>query len=815
MLGRPRERQYQLAAQKRNEASIKYNYYRETAKYFERQSEVARHFSSWSTPNMNSKFQKNSEKEMEAEKLRVRQEKLAKMLAHEEELYKKQLEHAHSKKKNQVDPSLELLKKRIEEKRAELSLYLPKSGRKGEREKREINVEPSGVSCPRDSDDTKPKKTADFEDSHYYQPEPPSHPRVTSREEHEIPPRDSFPGTTSRYSERRHYNSGYNNDEEPAEGIHKSKDITLAQDPDEADSKKVSNSEENRYYQTQDKSPSFQESKPSREWEVPCRTSVPGATSRYSERKHYKSDYNNDEEPAEGIHKSKDITPAQDPDEVNAKKISNSDENRYYQTDGKSCFQESKPSKEWEVPCRTSVPGATSRYSEKKHYKSSYNNDEEPTEGIHKMSVIASAQDPDEPISCRTTEFEYNPRRETDMHFNESENAETYERPCNTNVLGTALKYSEKRHFHPSDASKGEELEKGSGAINDRVLNREEETVFRRPATTKDYIVTKDAEDRDVPSRVNVHGSSSGYSERKHFYAPQNIQGDESGIRGHPGATAQCLHKSLEGTNVGDGDAYGSEGKTSRVSPSADLRPGERSHEIPVNSSTFEDHEREPSEQSKPSTPELLSREEIEDREDLITDSERNFPWMRNDVNEGNTSHHRSSFLTHNELKFQIQNLLKRELQACSKQNYDEALRLRSMRCHLELIREKNLYGNTDLHMDDEARNSGLENIERRKRQLESRDRNCNNSTIYSDEAKLLWKQWVHEDDEYELADARNQREVLLKQLEEEWHQMESVDKKHASQEMNNFSRSTLQDEHKLTARITNILNLRDANASE
>lgn len=46
---------------------------------------------------------------------------------------------------------------------------------------------------------------------------------------------------------------------------------------------------------------------------------------------------------------------------------------------------------------------------------------------------------------------------------------------------------------------------------------------------------------------------------------------------------------------------------------------------------------------------------------------------------------------------------------------------------------------------------------------------NINLFYFYSEEAKLLWKNWVQEDEGAQSKDERFQKEVFLKNLEDEW----------------------------------------------
>lgn len=80
------------------------------------------------------------------------------------------------------------------------------------------------------------------------------------------------------------------------------------------------------------------------------------------------------------------------------------------------------------------------------------------------------------------------------------------------------------------------------------------------------------------------------------------------------------------------------------------------------------------------------------------------------------------SFLTHNELVHQIQDLSSREVQACKKQNWSEALRLRDMRNRLELQREIEIFHHNDLNMNHDKRRSELSKVSERMKLMEKRE---------------------------------------------------------------------------------------------
>ena len=120
------EKQYQLAAQKRHEADLRCNYYKQTVKFFERESEIAKHFNSWNVNQKSPYLQKT----LKAEKLRERQSQLRLILKNEDQQYEKELKELKSKKNPPQDYSIEALKQKLKEKKAEQSLYLPRDCRR-------------------------------------------------------------------------------------------------------------------------------------------------------------------------------------------------------------------------------------------------------------------------------------------------------------------------------------------------------------------------------------------------------------------------------------------------------------------------------------------------------------------------------------------------------------------------------------------------------------------------------------------------------------------------------------------------------------
>ncbi|XP_076394213.1 uncharacterized protein LOC105662188 isoform X2 [Megachile rotundata] len=201
------------------------------------------------------------------------------------------------------------------------------------------------------------------------------------------------------------------------------------------------------------------------------------------------------------------------------------------------------------------------------------------------------------------------------------------------------------------------------------------------------------------------------------------------------------------------------------------------------------------------------SKEDTNAEVDVKTSEKRQFeveksmPWLRMDPNDKNLSKQMFLYLTHNELKNKIEDLSIRESHACKKQCWDEALRLRDMRNRLELLREKKLYSIDNLELDEETKKLGLINIDKRENELAEREDACTDSTMYSEDAKALWKKWVHEDERSVIESARAQREKLMSSLEKEWQNLAIRDKERISQSYQTvMSEPALQEAHNLMA---------------
>lgn len=81
--------------------------------------------------------------------------------------------------------------------------------------------------------------------------------------------------------------------------------------------------------------------------------------------------------------------------------------------------------------------------------------------------------------------------------------------------------------------------------------------------------------------------------------------------------------------------------------------------------------------------------------------------------------------LKNNDLKRKILDLCQREHMACRRQSWDEALRLREMRGRLVLLKNKNLYENDDLNIEDHIKKCGLNNIAAQEKLLKKRHELC------------------------------------------------------------------------------------------
>lgn len=122
---------------------------------------------------------------------------------------------------------------------------------------------------------------------------------------------------------------------------------------------------------------------------------------------------------------------------------------------------------------------------------------------------------------------------------------------------------------------------------------------------------------------------------------------------------------------------------------------------------------------------------DIKTKDNRQFEIEKSLPWLRRNPGDKNLSKQMFLYLTHNELKSKIEDFARRELHACDKHYWDEALRLRDMRNRLELIREKQLYNMDNLDLDEEVRKMGLLNIGKRAVELAERESICSDLTMY------------------------------------------------------------------------------------
>ncbi|XP_058789671.1 uncharacterized protein LOC131663329 [Phymastichus coffea] len=123
------EREYQITAQKRHDKNLKLDYYKQNARYFEREAALAKQFNSWTKAEPDN-YSKNLKRSKHKEQLHARREKLKMLLAEEEHLYKYKLSLQNCQKQQSSGIlSLEQLKRNLLERRAEESLYYPNSYR--------------------------------------------------------------------------------------------------------------------------------------------------------------------------------------------------------------------------------------------------------------------------------------------------------------------------------------------------------------------------------------------------------------------------------------------------------------------------------------------------------------------------------------------------------------------------------------------------------------------------------------------------------------------------------------------------------------
>lgn len=313
---------------------------------------------------------------------------------------------------------------------------------------------------------------------------------------------------------------------------------------------------------------------------------------------------------------------------------------------------------------------------------------------------------------------------------------------------------------------------------------------------------------------------SSFYPNYRHYraFASQDLSyGDR------PGSFQQGLKKSLEDTNMRSSVPFNppdSDGRSSSSSASTNADHAlEKEADVIDDGAHYGETEREfrgdaaitravgydgksmTVAKAKASQPRVSNEElgEEAERHRQTFETERSFPWMFEDRWKQHRSKIDSRYLTHCDIKHQMEELEAKEVRACSTRKWDEALRLRDMRNRLELLREGDLYNAQNLKMDEETRRSELAKIETRMRQLEDREHACASSSMYSEEAELLWKKWVKEDEQSAIKVSDAKREILLKDLEEEWQTVVLDDRKHSHPDPEKMPKS-MQDEHLVSA---------------
>ncbi|XP_015593453.1 uncharacterized protein LOC107266923 isoform X2 [Cephus cinctus] len=163
-------------------------------------------------------------------------------------------------------------------------------------------------------------------------------------------------------------------------------------------------------------------------------------------------------------------------------------------------------------------------------------------------------------------------------------------------------------------------------------------------------------------------------------------------------------------------------------------------------------------------------------------------------------------YLAHNEIKQLIEEMEERETAACRTHKWQEALRMHDMRTRLEFQRERELFDNLNLHLDDKSRQLGLASIEKRALRLKEREKICEDTSMFSEDAKHLWNKWKHEDED-DLANWKEcaARDILLQDLEDEWKIFSLKDKEKAVSDQNNALRSSLQEELELSASMSSV----------
>ncbi|XP_015117865.1 uncharacterized protein LOC107041703 [Diachasma alloeum] len=206
------------------------------------------------------------------------------------------------------------------------------------------------------------------------------------------------------------------------------------------------------------------------------------------------------------------------------------------------------------------------------------------------------------------------------------------------------------------------------------------------------------------------------------------------------------------------------------------------------------------------------SQEESQDKADYIADKMQSMELHPNSVE--NRDHDQPwvpqsssamlMYLTHQEVKKKIEDLENREMKAIHKQSWEEALRLKDMKNRLELFRDKQFYLRDDIKIDPELRQLALKSIEARSKQLINREQFYVQSQMYSEEAKLMWHMWAEEDKKHYISDEKAERDLLLRQLEEEWELLQQEEKQRIFYDyMQIMNKSFSQHEMDLLAKLT------------
>lgn len=105
--------------------------------------------------------------------------------------------------------------------------------------------------------------------------------------------------------------------------------------------------------------------------------------------------------------------------------------------------------------------------------------------------------------------------------------------------------------------------------------------------------------------------------------------------------------------------------------------------------------------------------------------------WMRENPKYHKLPIQMVRYLANKDLKEQILNLSRREFQACRKQWWTQALRLREMKNKLELIKEQNIYNTLFSHMDSKSNKTERRKIDERLTVISQRENICKSASVY------------------------------------------------------------------------------------